>query len=205
MPGLDRRDAHSNVFVCPGATRPSAHVFVYAVTPPRGPSSTIHTGRFGSARPACSERRENAVDGHARRSGSRGRAVLRTRMRMRLLLGEALAARELGVDDLDGPRARRLVGVLALRSPPPQPATQRGTRRERDPATLLMSGAKRIRAACACAPHRRVRRRFPFVTPLGHCVRSVTVRGRACALPAVHEERRGEGWSEASPIAGSSR
>src|SRR3712207_5361055 len=39
--------------------RPSAHVFVYAVTPPRGPSSTIHTGRFRSARPACSERRLN--------------------------------------------------------------------------------------------------------------------------------------------------
>src|SRR4029453_9925381 len=50
-PGLTAVTRHRKVFVSPGRSRPSAQVFVYAVTPPRGPASTVHTGRDGLARP----------------------------------------------------------------------------------------------------------------------------------------------------------
>src|SRR2546421_8161530 len=60
-PDLTAVTFHTNVRVWPGRRAPSAHVLVYAVTPPCGPVSSTHTGRDGSARPASLLASSNAA------------------------------------------------------------------------------------------------------------------------------------------------
>src|SRR4051812_2046718 len=124
VPGWMAVTFQVNVRVLPGARRPSAQVFVYAVVPPTGPSSTIQTGRLGSARPGCWLRVLNESTVTAR-SGI---------ARVSVFLTEIVRASCLARlwDDANDAFTTFIENVpegsfLSWRSPPPQPATTNAT------------------------------------------------------------------------------
>ena len=61
MPGLIAVSFHSTVRDCPSPSGPTAHVFVYADSPPVGPSSRTQIGRSESASVASSPSCANAA------------------------------------------------------------------------------------------------------------------------------------------------
>ena len=154
--------------------------------------------------------------GEARLLGPRGEPVdghreVRDRLRRRCARARSSAdcsasrccARELRLDDVDRPVARRLVGVLALRR---RRSPRRGAALAADPRRPPPHAAAKVPEVGTRA--RRVfglARRFTIWSPrAGGCVRSRCGAGRS--RPARGQtEGREEAWSEASPIAGSFR
>ena len=90
------------------------------MSPPRGLASTTHTARWGSARPACSERAANELTVTAM-LGTVSLPVLRTAMTKRADLARCCLVGKLA---LTTPTWKVPDGSSASwRVPPPQPAT----------------------------------------------------------------------------------